>query len=257
MAAIPATVADYAYISSGTWSLTGVVSPTAIVTGAALACNVTNEGGVDGTIRVLKGLTGLWLVQECRRAWNRSGAELSYSQLGLLAGQAPALVSIVYPDDPRFLHPSDMPQAIRDYCTATGQPAPETQGAIVRAALEGLTLNYRLTVEQLETVRGRRVEAIHVVGGGSQNELLCQFTADACDRPVYAGPVEATALGNILAQLLASGDCGSWAETREIARRSTVLREYAPQGHERWDEAFSRFRKLVTHTQISDVGERK
>jgi rhamnulokinase len=160
--------------------------------------------------------------------------------------EAPAFVAFVNPDDSRFLHPADMPAAICEYCRATGQPVPEGRAAIVRAALEGLALNYRMAIEQLEIVRGSRVEAIHIVGGGSQNGLLCQLTADACNRQVYAGPAEATALGNVLAQLIALGECSSWDEARTIVRASTRMREYSPHPDDRWDETYARFRALVS-----------
>lgn len=249
VAAIPAVSPNFAYISSGTWSLMGVVSPTPVINATARRFNFGNEGGVDGTMRVLKNITGLWLLQECRRAWAGQDENLSYDDIMALASAAPPLRSLVNPDADAFVHPADMPAAICAYCAATGQPAPSDRGAIVRAALEGLALKYRMTVEELEILSGRRLDVIHVVGGGAQNALLCQLAADACNRPVYAGPVEATALGNMLAQLIATGECASWAEAREIARASIEMREYTPQANSDWDAAFERFLRLPLHPQ--------
>ncbi|MBN1890663.1 MAG: rhamnulokinase [Thermoflexales bacterium] len=245
VAAVPARADKYAYISSGTWSLVGVVSAQPVITDATRDFNFTNEGGVDGTIRLLKNLAGLWPLQECRRSWARAGTDLSYADLTALAERAEPFQAFVDPDHPSFLNPGDMPEAIRAFCTATGQAAPSSHGALVRAALEGLACKYRLTLERLEKITGQRLEVIHVVGGGSQNRLLCQLTADACARPVYAGPVEATALGNILAQAVAGGVCASWAEAREIVRTAFPLESYEPRQAERWDEAYARFQAVT------------
>jgi rhamnulokinase len=245
VAAVPARTDDYAYISSGTWSLMGVVSSQPIITDVTRDFNFTNEGGVGGTIRLLKNITGLWLVQECRRAWARAGDEMSYADITALAEQAKPFQAFVEPDHSSFLSPDDMPKAIRNFCEATGQPVPSDRGALVRVALESLACKYRLTRERLEQVTGRRLEVIHIIGGGSQNQLLCQFTADACARPVYAGPVEATALGNVLAQAIADGYCASWAEAREIVRAAFPLRAYEPRDTAAWDEAYARFETIV------------
>ena len=245
VAAVPARSENYAYISSGTWSLMGVVTPRPIITDVTRDFNFTNEGGVGGTMRLLKNITGLWLVQECRRSWARAGDELSYDTLTALAQNAQPFQAFVDPDHSSFLSPDDMPQAIRDFCAATGQAVPSDRGTFVRVALESLALKYRVTLENLEKIVGHRLEAIHVVGGGSRNPLLCQFTADACARPVYAGPVEATALGNLLAQALASGYCASWAEAREIVRSAFPLTSYEPRNTAAWDEAFARFKRVL------------
>jgi len=245
VAAVPARTDDYAYISSGTWSLMGVVSPHPVITDMTRDFNFTNEGGVGGTIRLLKNIAGLWLVQECRRAWARAGDELGYDAITALAQRAKPFQVYIDPDHPSFLSPEDMPKAIKDFCAATGQPVPSDRGTLVRAVLEGLACKYRVTLEQLERITGRHLGVIHIVGGGSQNQLLCQFTADVCARPVYAGPVEATALGNVLAQAIAVGYCASWDEAREIVRAAFPLKIYEPQDTTMWDEAFARFQNII------------
>jgi rhamnulokinase len=245
VAAVPARADHYAYISSGTWSLMGVVTPAPVITDVTRDLNFTNEGGVGGTIRLLKNITGLWLVQECRRAWARAGDELSYDAITTLVEQAAPFCAFVDPDHNSFLNPPDMPQAICAYCDKTGQPAPCDRGSLVRIALESLACKYRVTLESLEKILGYRLEVIHIVGGGSQNQLLCQFTADACGRPVYAGPVEATALGNVLAQVIALGECASWAEARELGRAAFPLKLYEPRHTAAWDEAYARFQQVL------------
>jgi rhamnulokinase len=246
VAAVPARAgAGWAYISSGTWSLMGAELPAPLINDRALEYNFTNEGGVGGTTRFLKNIMGLWLVQECRRCWQRAGQDHGYDELARLAAAAPPFVSVLDPDDPSFILPANMPAALADFCRRTGQRAPEEPGAVVRCALEGLALRYRWVLQRLEELLGVRLEVIHVVGGGSQNALLCQLTADACNRPVLAGPVEATAIGNVLVQALGLGLLGSLAEAREVVRRSFEVRTYAPQGPERWHEPYRRFLALL------------
>ncbi|HUG94447.1 MAG TPA: rhamnulokinase family protein [Planctomycetaceae bacterium] len=236
---------DWAYISSGTWSLMGVEVRDAVLTDRALVLNVTNEGGIDGTYRLLKNIMGLWLVQQCRRSFERRGLAVDYAELTRLAAEAEPFRSLVDPDDGRFLNPDDMPAALAEFCRESGQPAPESEGQLVRCALESLALKYRVVLGWLEELTGTRVEVIHVVGGGSQNELLNQFTASACGRPVVAGPVEATVLGNVLVQARTAGELGSLAEIRAVVRRSVELKQYEPSDHGRWDEAAARFERLV------------
>jgi rhamnulokinase len=194
---------------------------------------------------LLKNIAGLWLVQECRRAWARAGDELSYDTIVALANQAPPFQAFVDPDHPSFSSPDDMPRAIQNFCAITGQAIPQDRGSILRVAFASLALKYRVTLEQLERILGYPLDAIHVVGGGSQNQLLCQFTADACARPVYAGPVEATALGNILAQMIANGDCASWVQAREIVRATFPVQLFQPLHAEQWDDAFARFKQIL------------
>lgn len=242
---------DWAYISSGTWSLIGVEVQEAIVNDAALALNVTNEGGIDGTYRLLKNVMGLWLVQECRRSFERSGKAFEYEQLVRLAREAAPFRSLVNPDDSAFLSPPDMVTALQNSCRAAGQPVPETEGELVRCALESLALKYRQVLEGIESLTGERVAVIHVVGGGSKNELLNQFTANACGRPVVAGPTEATALGNLLLQARTAGDVGTLAELRTIVRRSSEMQTYEPQATEEWDAAYERFRRGVHERSVT------
>ncbi len=238
VAAVPARGRDYAYISSGTWSVMGVEVTEPIITAQSLANNFSNEGGVEGTFRFLKNIMGLWLVQECRRMWAKAGEDLSYAALTEIAAQAPPFGPIVDPDDHVFLHPGDMPAAIQAFCQRTGQPVPEDKGAIIRCALESLALKYRFTLGELESVLGRELGTIHIVGGGSQNQLLCQLTADATGRLVVAGPVEATAVGNIVMQALARGYVASLDEARQVVRRSFDVVTYEPGDVSGWDEAY-------------------
>ncbi|MFH1301934.1 MAG: rhamnulokinase family protein, partial [Planctomycetota bacterium] len=248
VAAIPTSntgKADWAYISSGTWSLMGVEVDSAVLGRRAFELNVTNEGGIDGTYRLLKNIMGLWLVQECRRAYERRGTTLDYSELADAAASADAFRSLVDPDDPRFLSPDDMLDAIKGYCEETSQPAPETAGQFIRCALESLALKYRKVLGWLEELTGTPVEVIHIVGGGTKNELLNQFTANSCQIPVITGPVEATGLGNVLVQARAAGSVSSLAEIREIVRNSTETCQYEPQDREIWEQAVKRFDQLL------------
>ena len=241
VAAIPGLDERSAYISSGTWSLVGVELPAPILTEAARARDFTNEGGVSGTIRFLKNVGGLWLLQECQRSWERAGRALSWPEIVALAAVAPPLRSLVDPDAPEFLSPADMPSAIREQCQRIGQPIPDDVGALVRCCLESLALKYRWTVEAIEELTGRSIETIRVVGGGSQNALLCQLTADACGRRVIAGPVEATALGNCLVQAIARGVLPDLAAGRRAIAASVEQRTYEPVGDPAWDVAYEGF----------------
>jgi rhamnulokinase len=245
VAAVPATGENYAYISSGTWSLMGAEVRDPILTDAALTYNFTNEGGVGGTFRFLKNIMGLWLVQECRRAWEREGEGLSYDDLTRLASEAKPFGPVLDPDDDRFVGIGDMPGRIRAFCEETGQAPPADRGALVRCALESLALKYRYVLESLEKILNRRLDAIHVVGGGSRNRLLCQLAADATGRPVIAGPVEATAVGNLLVQAIATGRLSGLSDARAVVRRSFDVVTYEPQRDDRWDEAYERFVKIM------------
>ncbi|MCW5852411.1 MAG: rhamnulokinase [Anaerolineae bacterium] len=233
-----------AYLSSGTWSLVGAETTAPVLTDAALAANLTNEGGVDGTTRLLKNISGLWLVQECQRAWARQGHTWSYAELAQIASDAPPFGPLVNPNAPDLLAPPDMPAALRRFCQRSGQPAPTTEGALMRVCLESLALAYRQTLEQIEGVLGFTFDRVHIVGGGSQHTLLCQLTADACGKPVMAGPVEATAIGNLVVQLRSLGWLASLAEGRDLVRRSFAVTEYEPRPDPRWDEAYARFIRL-------------
>jgi rhamnulokinase len=236
---------SWAYISSGTWSLMGVEVQQAVLTDRALELNVTNEGGIDGTYRLLKNIMGLWLVQECRRSFERQGKNYTYAQLTERAAEAPPLRSLVHPDDRAFLKPDDMAVAIRDWCARYGEPVPQTEGALIRCALESLAFKYRMVLEWLEELTGTRIETIHIVGGGCQNESLNQLAADACGRPVVAGPVEATVLGNLLVQARSAGELGTLADLREVVAASCSPRTFEPRDSGRWRDAYPRFVELV------------
>lgn len=245
VAAVPAQERDVAYISSGTWSLMGVEVDEPVITPQSLGYNFTNEGGVCDTFRLLKNIMGLWLVQECRREWAREGERYDYAILTEMAAAAPAFGPIVDVDAHRFLSPGDMPGKIRQFCQETGQEVPESKGEVLRCALESLALRYRWVLERLEEMMGRTINVVHIIGGGMQNELLCQFGADAMQRPVIAGPIEATAMGNILMQALALGHIGSLEEGRAVVRRSFRVRTYEPVDAGPWEEAYDRYLRLL------------
>jgi rhamnulokinase len=245
VAAVPDLDERSAYISSGTWSLIGVEVRAPILGEDALALNVTNEGGVAGTIRLLKNVAGLWLLQESQRQWQREGAPYSWDQLLALAGGAEPFRSLIDPDSELFAQPGDMPARVREFCRRTGQPAPESVGAIVRCCLESLALKSRWVIEAIERVARLRIDTIRIVGGGCRNQLLCQFTADACGLPVAAGPAEATALGNIMVQAIATGYLPDITAGRAAIAASAERQLYEPGTRGAWDEAFGRFVALL------------
>jgi rhamnulokinase len=245
VAAIPGLDAHSAYISSGTWSLMGAEIPEPIINNQALAHNFTNEGGVNNTTRLLKNLTGLWLLQESQRQWQREGHHYSWDELLALSEDAEPFRSLVDPDSPDFLSPGDMPAAIRAYCRRTDQPEPSGVGAIVRCCLESLALKYRWVMEALEALIGRQLKTIRIVGGGSQNRLLSQFTADVCKRLVVTGPVEATALGNILLQVIATGHLPDISAGRQAIACSFDQQHFEPMSTRAWEKAFGRFSELL------------
>jgi rhamnulokinase len=241
----PPAPPDWCYLSSGTWSLLGVEVPRPVIGAETMRYNFTNEGGVAGTTRLLKNIMGLWLVQESRRTWARAGRDMTYEELTARAQVAPPFAALVDPDDPSFLSPGDMPTRIAALCTRTGQTSPRDEGALVRCCLESLALKYRWTIERLEVILGTTIRTIHVVGGGTKNALLCQFTADACGRPVHAGPVEATAIGNILMQAVGRGKLASIADLRAVVARSFPVTIYEPRDTAAWTDAAGRFGELV------------
>lgn len=220
---------DWAYISSGTWSLMGIETPNAVMSDRVLQLNFTNEGGIDGTFRLLKNITGLWLVQQCKRAFEARGRNLDYAELARLAESAPGPHAIIDPDDARLANPADMPAAMQAICRESNQPVPETEGGWVRCALESLAAKYGAVLARLEELAGQRIDVIHVVGGGSRNPLLNQLAADRCQRRVVAGPVETTALGNALSQARAAGELKSLAEMRQVVRSSSDLQVFEPR----------------------------
>jgi rhamnulokinase len=233
-----------AFLSSGTWSLLGVELHQPLLTDAAREGNLTNEGGVAGTIRLLKNVMGLWLIQQARQAF---GSAMSYAELSARATAAPPFTAFVDPDDERFLRlaPGTLPRVVREFCEETGQPPPPPEDAstLVRVVLESLALKYAMVMGEIESATDRSIDAVHVVGGGSNNALLCQLTADACGLPVLAGPAEATALGNLVVQAMALGELASLDQGRELVARSFPARRYTPEGE--WSGARERFSRLV------------
>jgi rhamnulokinase len=247
VAAIPFREPGSAYISCGTWSLVGVEVDAPIIDERSFAANLTNEGGVAGTL-LLRNVTGLWMLDECRRAWARAGANVDYEELMARTEQMPRLRSIVDTDDPAFLPPGDMPGRIRDHCARAGEPPPVEQAAVARCVLESLALKYRQTIDLIETVTGLRPPAIHLVGGGALNRLLCQWTADATGLAVVAGPVEAAEIGNLAVQALAIGELASIAEVRELVGRSFTTHTYEPRTRAPWDDAYARLERSAAAT---------
>lgn len=234
-----------ALISSGTWSLLGTETKKPVVTEEARRLNFTNEGGVCGTVRLLKNITGMWLLKRCRDAWKNQGKDYSYSDLLAMAAAEPALQHFVDPEDPSFSLPDDMPRAIAGFCARTGQRAPSSAGAFTRTVLESLALKYRYVLELLESLTGTEFEIVRIVGGGSQNDMLNQFAANATGRQVLAGPSEATALGNLAMQMVGSGAVESLDQARRIVAESFSARKFEPKDAAKWQEAYGRFRKLV------------
>ena len=246
VAAVPARAGNWAYLSSGTWSLMGVESSAPVITEQSRMLGFTNEIGYGNSVRLLKNIIGLWLIQECRRHWVKAGNPMDFAELERQAAAAPPFVSLINPDDARFLSPDDMPDKIADFCRETGQPVPSDIAACVRCIYESLALFYRVTLRKLERLTGKKIEHMHIVGGGSQAELLNQFAANALKIPVVAGPTECAALGNILVQAIALGHVESHAAAREIVRDSFELKMFAPQDSAEWDAAARRFEKLLS-----------
>jgi rhamnulokinase len=236
---------DWCYLSSGTWSLLGVEVPQPVINVETMKYNFTNEGGVAGTTRLLKNIMGLWLVQECRRTWARAGRDLSYEEMTARAEAATPFAALVDPDDTTFLAHGNMPARLAAFCTRTGQTPPSNEGEFIRCCLESLALKYRWAIDRLESILSTTITTIHIVGGGAKNTLLCQFTADACGRPVQAGPVEATAIGNILMQAVGRGRLGSVADLRTVVAHSFPVTTYEPRNTAQWTDAISRFAALV------------
>ena len=246
VAAVPASGENWAYLSSGTWSLMGVESPAPVITELARSLGFTNEIGYGNSVRLLKNIVGLWLIQESRRHWAKTGRKMEFAELEQLAIASAPFVSLIDPDDARFLSPDDMPKKIADFCTETGQPAPADIGACMRCIYESLALFYRRTLRKLERLTGKKIERLHIVGGGSKDATLNQFAANALKIPVITGPTECAALGNILVQAIALGHVASHAAAREVVRNSFELRTFTPQDSEQWDAAAKRFEKLLS-----------
>ena len=245
VAAVPAETASHAYLSSGTWSLMGVEVDEPVVSKRSYEYGFTNEGGVDNTIRLLKNITGLWLIQECRRNWTEAGDAPSFAELEQEAAAATPFQSFIDPDDASFAEPCDMPNQIRAYCKRSGQPVPETKGAIIRTAVDSLAFRYKTVFSMLEDLTGNRLDVLHIVGGGTKDRQLNQLTANALNRRVITGPVEATAAGNVLSQLMAAGSVASLAEGRDIIRASFALDTYEPTDTDAFAEAYTRFHDIT------------
>jgi sugar (pentulose or hexulose) kinase len=238
VAAVPAAEGNWAYLSSGTWSLIGVEIAKAIVNDKTFEFEFTNEGGVENTIRLLKNIMGLWLVQECKRQWQKEGTDFSYTELTNMAEQSKPFAGHIDVDNSSFLTPGDMPKRINNYLTHTGQKPTKDKGQMIRMILESLALKYRAVMDALKDILRREIDNLHVVGGGIQNELLCQFAANATGKKIVTGPIEATAIGNILMQAKAIGQIKSLTEAREIVRNSFNLKEYQPQEVSLWKEQY-------------------
>jgi rhamnulokinase len=245
VAGVPASGENWAYLSSGTWSLMGVELSEPVINDKARELNFTNEIGYGDSVRLLKNISGLWLVQECRREWARQGKDFDYKVLTSLAEGSEPFRSLINPGSEEFLSPASMPAQIREFCRRTGQPVPETEGQFVRCCLESLALLYRRTLQQIEQLTTRRMEVLHIVGGGSNNAFLNQLTANALQIPALAGPAEATAGGNILLQAITLGHLGSLHEAREVVKNSTDLRRFEPREGPVWEKAFACFEMLA------------
>jgi rhamnulokinase len=246
VAAVPATGdQSWAYLSSGTWSLLGVELDQPLITDEALEANYTNEGGIAGKIRFLKNIMGLWLIQESRAEWKRQGYKLSYDDIDAQAAAAEPFRSLVDPNDDLFVAPGNMPERFAEFCRRTGQPIPDTPGRVARCALESLALRYRQTLDELEAITGNPIAKLHLVGGGTKNLVLNQLTANAIDRPVVTGPVEATALGNIVAQGIAVGEIPDLDHARDVIRNSIQTKNYTPENRQQWADGFRKYRSLL------------
>ncbi|HDR52138.1 MAG TPA: rhamnulokinase, partial [Mariniphaga anaerophila] len=244
VASVPAKGENWAYLSSGTWSLLGIESPHPLVSEKTLEMNFTNEGGVEGTTRFLKNIMGMWLIQECKRIWDQE-KEISWQEIVDLSNKAVPFKCLINPDDSAFLNPGNMPEAIQNFCRKTNQPIPETRGEIARCIYESLALKYKYTLKQIETITGTRVEKLHIIGGGANNELLNRFTANVTGIHVTAGPIEATAIGNIMMQAKALNVVGSLSEIREVVRNSFNMESFFPESGYDWETAFVNFTKLI------------
>ncbi|MCL1795017.1 MAG: rhamnulokinase [Oscillospiraceae bacterium] len=245
IAAVPASGDAFVYISSGTWSLMGTEAKEPIINEKSARYDFTNEGGVANTIRVLKNVAGLWLEQESKRQWEREGEKNTFNELTEMAIRAKPLGCLIDVDSPEFVSPGDMPGRIREFCRRTAQHIPQNKGEVVRCIFDSLALAYKRTLACIEELQGEKTPFIHVVGGGTKESLLCQFTADACGVPVYAGPVEATALGNIAVQMMAKKEISSLAEARKIIADSFEVVCYEPKNTSIWDDAFERYEKII------------
>jgi len=243
--AVPSPKEKFIFISSGTWSIMGTETDKPIINEKTKEYNFTNEGGYGGTIRFSKNITGLWLEQESRRQWAREGTKYSFDELSEMALASKPLQYLINPDDPAFATPGNLPRRIAEFCQKTGQGTPNTVGEIVRCIFDSLALRYRWVVDRIDEMCEERIPAINIVGGGTKEKMLSQFASDACGRPVYTGPVEATALGNIAAQAIALGEIKDIAEAREVIANSTEMGHFEPKDTAMWDDGYERFQKIL------------
>jgi len=243
--AVPAMQQDYVYLSSGTWSLMGVEVNEPIINQQALQWNYTNEGGAGGKYRFLKNIMGLWIIQECKRIWDQQGEVYGFGELMEMARDCQPFKAFIDPDHDDFYLPGNMPRIIQEFCARTGQEVPQTKGEIVRCVYESLAFKYRWTIERLEEILNKPLGVLHIVGGGSKNELLNQFTANAINRPVICGPTEATAVGNLMIQAMALEEVKDLAEIRQIVKESFPTVDYMPKDVEQWNDAYQRFLKVL------------
>ncbi len=243
--AVPTQKEDFIYVSCGTWSLFGTETDIPYINEKSIKYNLTNEGGFGGKIRFLKNIMGLWLIQEARRQWIREGQDVSYADLEKDAVAEKGFVSFIDPDYDTFAKPGNMPEFVRDYCKMTNQPVPENRGQVMRTIYESLALKYRKAFNDIIDVTGKSYDVIHIVGGGTKDRLLCQMAADACNTTVVAGPIEATALGNVAAQLIASGDIKDMWQAREIIRNSEETKTFSPKSPVEWDEAYKKYINVI------------
>ena len=245
---VPALERNFAYLSCGTWSLMGTEVEKPVINDTARELNFTNEGGAYGTYRLLKNIMGLWILQESRRAWEKKGHVYSFPEMVKMAEIASPFVCFIDPDDEMFLSPGDMPAVIQAYAAQTSQPIPKEPGDMVRCILESLVLKYRYVLEMTEQLSGHRFNGLHMVGGGIHNELLCQWTANAIGKPVWAGPAEGSAIGNLAVQWVAQGEISDIWEARRLIRHSFGVKVYEPEQQAAWEEAFGRFRQITDLT---------
>lgn len=242
---VPCEDGDFAFLSSGTWSLFGTELDKPIVNETSMNINITNEGGFDGSTGFLKNIIGLWLIQESRRQWKREGKEYSYADLEKLALAAEPFKCFIDPDAPEFVPHGNIPERVREFCRKTGQYVPETVGEIMRCIYESLAMKYRLTFEKLRECTERDYPVIHVIGGGTKDGLLCQMTANSCDRTVKAGPIEATVMGNVAVQLMSDGSVKNIGQARKIVAESSELKTFESKDTDKWAGAYEDFLKVV------------
>ena len=241
VAAVPALDENFAYLSSGTWSLMGIESKEPVITPETYELNYTNEGGVEGTTRFLKNICGMWILEQCRKEWTLSGKDYSYPEIVEMAMSATPFKSFIQPDDPSFANPPSMLEAIDAFCERNGQEKPENDAQVIRLIFESLALRYRQVLEDLDRIATHPIERLHIIGGGSKNRLLNQLTANAIGRKVIAGPSEATAIGNVMIQAMAAGVVSSLQEMRSIIHASVETEEFAPELVAEWEEAYQKF----------------